>query len=166
TLGPIQGQGRGPDSRWSRGQSWALYGFAIGYRETGNDAYLEAAMYIADTYYALLPENKIPYWDFDSDEKDQWVTDSSSAAIAASGMLELSLISQDRAVSSRYKEMGIDILTHLTEEYADFSDTTEGILLGGTVSYPNRKHVNVPIIYGDFYYIEALGKLKGLKGFF
>lgn len=161
-LGTKGGQGKGPESSWSRGQAWAIYGFAISYRETHDLRFLSEAKEIARTYTSRLPKEGIPYWDFDTDEEDKWVFDSSSACIAASGVLELYTLTGDLL----FKDMGVKLLTTLTDKYADFDPDKEGIIQMGTVNYAKCKHINVPIIYGDFFYLEALGKLKGLPGLF
>ena len=157
-----RGQGVSPSSRWSRGQAWALYGFAISYRETKKTEYLVAAMNIANKFYSDLPSDLIPYWDFESPEEDKYVKDSSASAIAASGLIELSLCTGD----DKFKQMGLNILQSLTDCYADFSPDNEGIIKYGTVNYIKRKYINTSIIYGDFYYIEALSKLFGKTSIF
>jgi len=160
------GQGKSPTSSWSRGQAWAIYGFAISYRETGKKEYFDASLNIARKFYSSLPEDKVPYWDFDSETEDRFVRDSSAAAIAASGMLELALLVEDEKVKSEVYNMGKSLLQALTDNYAIFDDSCEGLLKNGTVNYARKKHVNVSIIYGDFYYLEALAKLQGKVSIF
>lgn len=160
------GQGKGPDSAWARGQSWAIYGMAICYRETGCQRYLDAAKKVARTFWNNLPEDKVPYWDFATEEKDRWVKDSSAACCAASGMLEIASLVEDAEEKKFFTSCAEQLLESMVDHCACFDDSTEGIIRYGTVSYPANRHVNVPIIYGDFYFIEALGKLKGLQGLF
>lgn len=162
----LGGQGLGPDSVWSRGQSWAIYGFAIAARETGDPKYLTASKNIANYFLSHLPEDQVPYWDFKSAEKDKFVRDSSAAACTASGLLELSSLLEDDVEKEFYYNSALSILKGLYDHYADFSDAQEAILTKGTVSYPANRHVNVPIIYGDYYFLEALCKIKGNKGLF
>ena len=162
----LGGQGLGPDSAWSRGQSWAIYGFAIAARETGDTKYLTASKNIANYFLSHLPNDKVPYWDFRTAEKDKFVRDSTAAACTASGLLELSTLLTDEIEKTFYYESAIAILKGLYDHYSDFSNAQDAILTKGTVSYPNNKHVNVPIIYGDYYFLEALGKLHGHKGLF
>lgn len=165
-LGAVDGQGKSPDSVWSRGQAWAIYGFAISYRETGTARYLEAAQKIACQFYHALPQDKIPLWDFSSDPEDSNVKDSSAACIAASGMLEISALCKSEIQKNQYYEMAVNLLECITISCAKFDESSQGIIDLGTVSYFHHKHINQPIIYGDFYYLEALGKLRGLQGFF
>lgn len=162
----IGGQGKGPDSVWSRGQSWAIYGFALSYRETGKQEYLEVAKNIGRKYMELLPEDGIPYWDFSTDEKDQYVKDTSSACCVASGMLEIAKLVQDEAEKTYFIGSAKQLLETMATKCGSFDDETQGLIRLGTVAYPNNRHVNVPIIYGDFYFMEALGKLQGLDGLF
>jgi unsaturated chondroitin disaccharide hydrolase len=164
-IGPAKGQGKSLDSVWSRGQAWAIYGFAIGYRETGNTEYLKISSQMAQHFYENLPEDKVPYWDFCADKEEQYAKDSSASCIAASGMLELAK-GLEGSEKERFIEYAKSILKSLMEQYACFGDETEGIITRGTVNFACNQYINVPIIYGDFYFLEALGKLLGREGFF
>lgn len=156
----LGGQGKDPDSAWSRGQAWAIYGFAIAYRETKKEEYLTASRNIAGYFLSHLPEDKVPYWDFRTEPEDRYVRDSSAAACAASGLLELSKLVTESSEQRFYREQAIDILKGLYEHYFDMRQDNEAMLLKGTVSYAARKHVNVSIIYGDYFFTEALIKLS------
>lgn len=165
-LGTAKGQGKALDSVWSRGQAWALYGFSIAYRETKKPEYLDTAKGIATWFYQHLPEDKVPFWDFCSDEKDQYARDSSAACVAASGMLEIAMLVEEKGEREQFSGWAKEILRHIIEEYACFDDSSQGIVRKGTVNYICNRYINVPIIYGDFYFVEALGKLKGQQGVF
>lgn len=165
-LGTIKGQGKTKDSVWARGQAWALYGFAIGFRETGNQEYLDTACRIAERFFENLPEDKVPYWDFCSDEEDKYARDSSAACIAASGLLEISQLVQSHEQKEYYRACAEEILESLIQNYLCLGDESQGIITMGTVNYTSRRYVNQPIIYGDFYFVEALAKLQGMKGAF
>ncbi|PXX44545.1 unsaturated chondroitin disaccharide hydrolase [Hungatella effluvii] len=156
----LAGQGKTPDSVWARGQSWALYGFAAGYRETGLEMYAETAKRTADKVVQLMGEDKVPCWDYCACGEERGAKDSSAAACAASGMLLLSDLLENEAEKKRYRDNALIILKGLYEEYTDFSDREQGILMKGTVSYPDRRHINVPIIYGDYFFIEALMRVR------
>ncbi len=158
-IGSLAGQGKAADSAWARGQAWAIYGFAIAYRETGKKEYQTVAKNVAEYFLAHLPEDKVPYWDFDSDEEDKYVRDSSATACTASGLLELSGL-MEGPEKEYYREQAILLLKGLYENYFDFAEENQDMILKGTVNYPKRKHVNVPIIYGDYFFVEALIKLK------
>lgn len=162
----LGGQGKAPDSIWSRGQAWAIYGFALSYRETGELRYLEAAKNNAIWFMEHLPEDLVPYWDFCTEDEDKHVKDSSAACCAASGMIEIASLTQDSEEKERFLAMGVRLLESMIEHCACFDQSTQGIIRYGTVSYPVNRHVNVPIIYGDFFFVEALAKLLGKDGIF
>ena len=158
----LGGQGHAPDSCWSRGQAWALYGFAIAHRYTGRSDYLETARRVADRFLASMPPAGAPPWDFRAPEVAQAPRDSSAGAIAAAGLLELA-----RAGSSgkgdRYRQAGADLLRALYEHCFSGEDPRqEGILLHATGELPLGKFVDVSLIYGDFFFLEALGVLHGM----
>lgn len=156
----LGGQGKGPDSAWSRGQAWALYGFGIGFRETGKESYRDAAKAVANFILSHLPEDKVPWWDYYAGKEERYALDSSAAACTASGLLELSDILENENEKEFYREQAQAILKGLYENHADFSHSTQGILQNGTVSFPAGRYINEPIIYGDYFFLEALLKLK------
>lgn len=156
----LGGQGKDPDSAWARGQAWAIYGMALAYRETGKEEYMTASKNIAGYFLSHLPGDKVPYWDFRTDAADRFVLDSSASACTASGLLELSSLMEDGAEKEFYHEQAVAILKGLYENYADFSEESQGIIQKGTVNYAKKKHINVPIIYGDYFFTEALIKLN------
>lgn len=153
------GQGYSGDSAWSRGQSWALYGMSIGYRETGDESFLEAAKRSAKYIIEHLPEDMVPQYDYTAPEDQWYAKDSSAAACTASGLIELSkLVGKEEGES--YRAKAIEILKALDKNYSDYTDKTEAIIQKGTVSFPAGKFINTPIIYGDYFFIEALIKLN------
>ncbi|MCI6886674.1 MAG: glycoside hydrolase family 88 protein [Lachnospiraceae bacterium] len=156
----LGGQGKDADSAWARGQAWLIYGMTLAYRETGKKDYCTAAKNTANYFLAHLPEDQVPYWDFRTDQKDQFVLDSSAAACTASGLLELSSIMEDGPEKIFYYEKALQILKGLYEHHYDLSENSQAMILHGTVNYAKKKHVNVPIIYGDYFFTEALIKLK------
>ena len=156
----LGGQGKGPDSAWARGQAWAIYGMAAAYRETGKESYLTASENVAAYFLSHLPEDKVPYWDFRTEDKDKWVLDSSASACAASGLIELSVLVKDKTEQEFYRAKAMEILKGLQEKYFDYREESQAMILSGTVNYARKKHINVPIIYGDYFFTEALMKLK------
>ncbi|AFH60796.1 glycoside hydrolase family 88 protein [Paenibacillus caseinilyticus] len=159
----IGGQGYGPDSAWSRGQSWALYGMANTYRYTKDIRYLDAAKRVAHYFIASLPDDGIPHWDFRVPNPEDEPRDTSAAAIAASGLLEMAELVPE-VESSFYYRSACHIIHSLTEKYGTWDQPEhEGILLGGTSHKPANSNVNVSLIYGDYFYVEALAKLMGWK---
>ncbi len=157
----VGGQGYGPDSAWSRGAAWALYGMANTYRFTQEERYLEAARRVADFFLASLEEDAVPLWDFRVDNPENEPRDTSAASCAASGLLEIAkLVPADE--SKRYELAARRILESLTVNYGTWNDPQhQGILREGTGNKPAGQNMNVSLIYGDYFYIEAYAKLMG-----
>jgi unsaturated chondroitin disaccharide hydrolase len=152
-------QGYAADSCWSRGQAWAIYGFAQLYGLTRDPANLEVAKRLADYFIRYLPDDGIPYWDFDAPNVPYEPKDSAAAAIAASGLLEL-----DRMLggASTYANVAREILYALASSYLNIemkAQEQQGILLKGAVDVPRGSAIDESIIYGDHYFMEALFKL-------
>lgn len=146
-------QGYADESAWSRGQAWALYGYSMMYRETGQERYLEQAQHIADMLLQRLPADGIPFWDLD-DPQPQPLRDASSAAILASAFIELSEHT-GRAAYFRMAEK--QLVTLLTPEYLAPAGTNGGFLLKhGVGNLPEGSEVDVPLTYADYYFLEAL----------
>jgi len=153
-------QGYKPDSTWARGQAWAIYGFSIAYRETRDLTFLYTARKVADYYMKNIPDDFIPYWDFNVPNKSQEPRDSSAAAIAASGLLELSKLEISPSRSLKYQEFAGNTLTSLaSKNYFNQSKNQASILLHGTYN-KNTNDYDRGTIWGDYYFIEALLKLK------
>nr|WP_169082411.1 glycoside hydrolase family 88 protein [Paenibacillus sp. PL91]MBC9200760.1 glycoside hydrolase family 88 protein [Paenibacillus sp. PL91] len=160
----LGGQGAGPNSAWSRGAAWALHGMANVYRYTGDKTYLYASQRVAHYFMAMLPADSIPHWDFRAAKSlDEEPRDTSAAACAASGLIELSEALPE--IQGRpYREAAERILLSLTRSYGTWDRPEhEAILLSGTGNKPAGSNVNVSLIYGDYYYIEAVAKLMGWK---
>ena len=149
-------QGAHSESCWTRGQAWALYGFAKVGRMTGSEAMLATARLVADHFLERLGDRALPPWDFDRDF-DGEASDSAAGAIAASGLLDLGRISDESA----YSDAGRRIALGLIETCVDFArPEIPGLLMHGTVDYPRNSGVDESIIYGDHYFMEALIKLR------
>lgn len=155
------GQGYAPNSAWSRGASWAIYGMALSYRYTGEARYLDAAKRVAHFFIASLPEDSVPHWDFRLPPGVERYRDTSAGACAACGLLEIA-----RSVAGEeaglYRKSGETILRSLYENYGAWSNQAEeGLILHGTSHYPERRNIDVPLIYGDYFFVEGLARLKG-----
>ncbi|MGO4371430.1 glycosyl hydrolase, partial [Paenibacillus sp. MCAF20] len=161
TLG---GQGAAPDSGWSRGAAWALYGMANTYRYTGDAAYLRASQRVAHYFLANLPEDHVPHWDFRASETlEGEPRDSSAGAIAASGLLELAGLLAEKE-GRVYREAAERMLGSLYAIYGTWDDNEhEAILKHGTGHKPAGQNVDVSLIYGDYFFVEAVAKLNGWK---
>jgi len=152
-------QGHSDSSSWARGQAWALYGYTMCYARTGLTRYLEQAKHIASFIinHPRLPEDKVPYWDFDSPDIPDTYRDASSAAIISSALLQLAGF-VDAADAERYQTAARVILDNLSAEpYLAEPKKNSGFLLKHSVgSIPHGNEIDVPLSYADYYYLEAL----------
>jgi unsaturated chondroitin disaccharide hydrolase len=149
-------QGYSDSSTWSRGQAWAVYGFTMAYRESGDARMLATARRVADWYVAHLPGDSVPYWDFDAPGIPNEPRDSSAAAIAASGLLELAALETDPARRERYLTAARATLSSLSSPaYLAEGTSSRSILLHGTSNQP-RGDFDRGLIYGDYFFLEAL----------
>ena len=149
-------QGYADESAWARGQAWALYGYTMCYRETKDIRYLEQAEHVASFLlnHPALPNDMIPYWDFNLPDFKTASRDASAAAIIAAALYELKNYSHQK---KKYKKAANKILANLTKNYRATPGTHKGfILLHSTGHKPANGEVDVPIIYADYYYLEAL----------
>ncbi|MEH7480923.1 glycoside hydrolase family 88 protein [Neobacillus drentensis] len=164
-LEAMGGQGYGPDSAWSRGTAWAIYGLTLSYHYTGDTNYLETAKRVAHFFVSHLPEDFVPDWDFRLPANVDTPKDSSAGAIAACGLLLLAE-KVTAAESPIYQRAGEKILESLYRNYGDWEGSEEGLILHGTSHFPQGKYTNNPLIYGDYYFVEGLARLKGYKELF
>lgn len=156
-------QGYADDSMWARGQTWGIFGFSIAYRETGEQAFLDTAIKLTDHYMDRLPEDNIPFWDFDDPKIPNAPKDASAAAVAACGMLELSKLVKDDKLKEKYKNAAVSYIEELSSDTYLSGDVNQALLLHSTGHFPKNSEIDVPIVYADYYYMEALVKLNNLK---
>lgn len=158
------GDGYSYKSTWSRGQAWGIYGFTMAYRYTHDARFLSTAERLADYYIGHLPPDFVPYWDFS--QKAGSPRDSSAAAIAASGMLELSTFVTDPALRSKYDNEALRIQTSLSRPgvYLATSSASDGLLLHGTYSVPAQEGIDASLIWGDYYFLESCYRAMSLRG--
>lgn len=167
-------QGFSDNSAWARGQAWAIYGYTMAYRETHRKDFLEMAVHTADFWlnYPNLPEDGVPYWDFNAGQEGyvpDWnydpqkfkvmPRDASAAAIAASAFLELADYVAD---GEKYSAAAGHILKSLTSPayLAEPGTNCNFILMHSVGSIPHGEEIDVPLIYADYYYLEALMRYK------
>ena len=158
----VTAQGYSDASMWARGQSWAIYGFTMCYRETKDTTYLNFVQHVADKYLSELPEDMVPYWDFNAPNIPDAPRDASAAAITASALLELSTYVQDKTKAAMYRSKAAQMLEALGSSFKS-NDANNAFLLHSTGSKPADSEVNASLIYGDYYYLEALLRLKKLQ---
>jgi uncharacterized protein YyaL (SSP411 family) len=156
-------QGFSHESSWARGQAWALYGFTMCYRETKDQKYLQQAENIASFLlnHPNLPKDLVPYWDFDAPNIPNEPRDASAGAVICSALFELATFSKN---GTDYRKKANLILTNLTKDYRSAIGANKGFLLfHSTGTKPTNIEVDVPIIYADYYYLEALIRSEKLK---
>ena len=156
-------QGYADETMWARGQAWAIYGFTMTYRETGDPKYLDFAQKVTDIYLKRLPADRIPYWDFDAPNIPNEPKDASAAAVVSSALLELSGYVKDKKKANYYLSQAELMLQELSSPRYQSKDQNPSFLMHSTGHNPNGSEVDYSIIYADYYYIEALTRLKKLK---
>lgn len=156
-------QGYSDDSSWSRGQAWGLYGYTCMYRLTGCDRYLQQARHIASFLldHKNMPEDGVPYWDYDSPDIPDTPRDVSAAAVMASALIELSGYA-DGSEAGKYMDFAEKQIRSLaSEKYTARPGENGGfILMHSTGAYPLGSEIDVPLTYADYYYLEALTRMK------
>lgn len=160
--GVDRGQGYSTDSMWARGQAWALHGFATAYRHTGDTTMLDTARRVADRYLAELPADSVPYWDFRAPGIPGAPRDSSAAAVAASGLLDLASLETSATNRERYASAAKAALTTLSSSRYFSAKKGPAILLHGVQNYWNPATVDKGQSYGDYFFLEALTRLRAL----
>lgn len=158
-------QGAADSSAWARGQAWALYGYTTMYRQTNDKKYLAQAQRIAGFYlnHPNLPADKVPYWDFNAPQIPNEERDVSAAAIAASALLELSTYSG--SAGNTYRQAAGQMLQSLsTPAYRASAGENNYFLLKHSVgAKPMNSEIDVPLVYADYYYLEALLRYDALQ---
>jgi rhamnogalacturonyl hydrolase YesR len=158
-------QGYAHESAWSRGQAWAIYGYTICYRETGDRNYLNAAVktfnFMKD--HPRMPEDLIPYWDMDAPEIPNELRDVSAASCIASALYELSTMDIDSAAS--YKIYADKIMTSLSSPAyrAKLGENGHFLLMHSVGSIPHNAEIDVPLNYADYYFMEALKRKRDIE---
>ena len=154
--------GYGLESMWARGQAWAILGFAAAYRETGDELFLQAARRATDRYLADLPADMVPYWDFRDPAIPAAPRDSSAAAIAASGMIDLALCEPDAPNRARYAAAARSTLASLMSPAYASLGANPALLLHGT--YSSQAAISDRgLAFGDAFFLEALVRLRRLR---
>lgn len=158
-------QGFSSDSTWSRGQSWAIYGYTICYRETGDQKFLDQAIKVTEFImnHKNLPQDSVPYWDFNDIAIPDAPRDASSAAIISSGLYEMITYVPENA--DKYKNFADKLIESLTssEYLAKIKGNNNFILKHSVGSKMEDDEVDKPIIYGDYYFLEALLRKRNLE---
>ena len=149
-----KGQGYSEGSAWTRGQAWAIYGFAMAYHYTKNEKYLETAMKVAEYFISKMNSEYIPI-DFAQPSEPKY-EDCSAAAITACGILEILKYTEN----DKYREV-VDTLMNILYKNCDFERNEQSILQNCSEMYYREESRHVSLIYGDYYMFEALMRLNG-----
>lgn len=156
-------QGYADNSSWARGQAWAIYGFTLAYRFTGYERYLKQAESVANFILTNknMPEDLVPYWDYNAPDIPAAYRDVSAASITASALYDLYKLT-DNGV---YLEKGDKIIESLSAApYLAEKGTNGGFILKHSVgSIPHGRGIDVPLNYADYYYLEALVRRRNIK---
>lgn len=157
-------QGWSDSSAWGRGQAWGQYGYAMMYRLTGDERYLEQAEKISEYLLNNLPEDGISYWDFNVPGIPYAPRDASAAAVEASAFVQLCTLTKDSVKAETYKAMAEKILRNLAgPEYLAEPGTNHGFILKHSVGhFKAGSEVDQPLTYADYYFLEALLKYAAL----
>jgi len=161
------GQGYSTDSCWTRGLAWAVYGMAISYIHTGESRYLEASVKCADYFIQNVKNfDWLPPADFGAPKK-YFAYDSTAGACTAAGLIELAKYVPDK--KDIYIDAAIKVLKAIDEKCANYDESIDYLVNLGSLRCPREDiedaGTNMPIIYGDFFYVEAILKLKGNEFF-
>lgn len=155
--GTYANQGADNRTAWARGQGWAIYGFTMMFRETGKKEYLEKASSLADTImsHPNLPSDKVPYWDFGAEPGEKTPRDASAAAVIASALVELSTLAED---GGKYLDFARQqMLSLASPAYLSVPGANGGFLLAHSTGHlPVNSEIDVPLVYADYYFLEAL----------
>jgi unsaturated chondroitin disaccharide hydrolase len=150
-------QGFRGDSCWSRGLAWALYGFSTAYEYSRDPRFLHTSENCADYYITHTPSDGVPPWDYNAPPENRSLVDTSSAAIAAAGLLRLCRQIPDPMKGHFYWSTGIGILRTLCTRYLASSDPRwQGVLKGGVYHIHKGLGVDESVMWGEYYFVEAL----------
>lgn len=172
-------QGFAHNSTWARGQGWGIYGFTLVYRETGDERFLQTAQGMADFFldHENLPEDKIPYWDFNAGQPNfpsSWAydaskypvipRDASAGALVASALIELSGYSDDENADKYLRAAEVMLKSLASPAYTSAPKENGGFILMHSVgNLTKEREVDVPLSYADYYYTEAMLRYKNLS---
>lgn len=155
-------QGYADNSTWTRGQGWAVYGYTMVYRYTHEKVFLDFAQKVANYYLSRLPEGDlIPKWDFD-DPDPKAPKDASAACVVADALLELQQYVGGQQ-GQQYREKAVEMLRQLSSPEYFSGKRNDAFLLHSTGHHPAGSEIDASIVHADYYYLEALLRLRNIK---
>lgn len=158
-------QGYSDESAWARGQAWAIYGYTLCFRETHDPKFLTKAENIAAYLFShpRMPEDLVPYWDFDCKDIPNTYRDASAAAVIASALYEMSTFCPQKVES--YKTLADKIINSLASDAyrAKLGENNNFLLMHSVGSIPHNSEIDVPLNYADYYFLEALVRKRDLE---
>lgn len=155
-IGGKTAQGYADDSLWSRGQAWAIYGFALAADWMDDRDMLNVARRLADRFWVELGDAPVPLWDFRVPSDGPQKRDSSAGAIAACGMFKIAALVDDAALAAEYERRAGVITARLTEACLETSPEAEGLLRDSTYNVNTNRAVEQFMPFGDYFYLESL----------
>jgi len=157
-------QGYADSTTWARGQAWLIYGMTMVYRHTHDIRFLNTAIGAAGYFIDHLPEDYIPYWDFEAPNIPNEPKDASASAIVCSALFELIGYTNDAAEKTKFQKAAYSILESLTsDKYLNDQNVSHALLLHSTGNKPSNEQVDVSEIYADYYFLEALVRSQEYK---
>ena len=156
---PVQHQGYARESCWSRGLGWGIYGLACAYTHYADPSYLAKADQLVAYYRANVPADLVPSYDFaDPGGVEGAPRDSSAATITAAGLAKL----WHATGGERYRQLAHDIAYSLTAHryFVADQENARGLIAHGCFHYPKRQFVDAQLVFGDYYFVEALTLLQ------
>lgn len=158
-------QGNRNNSAWARGQAWGIYGIALSYHYLKDESYIDLFCRVTDFFIRHLPEDLVPYWDFDFDTGSTEPRDSSAAAVAVCGILEMvKYLDEERG--KKYREVADRLMAALITHCGNRDlKQSNGILLHGTYARDSKENtctnrgVDECNTWGDYFYMEALTRM-------
>ncbi len=155
-------QGLADSTMWARGQAWAIYGYTMMFRRTGEPRYLDFAQKVADVYLHRLPSDRVPYWDFSDPAIPSAPRDASAAAVVASALLDLApCVGGQKGMD--YLDEAFLMLESLSSSAYFSGERNEALLMHSVGNMPAGSEIDASIIYADYYYMEALLKARALE---
>lgn len=155
----MDGQGYAKGSSWSRGQGWAIYGYVLAYIHTGKQEYLDIAKKCAHYFIASVCDDYLPRIDFRAPDEPVYI-DSTASGLAACGLIEIARVVPEYE-KKMYITAAINILKAAEKHCVCYDENEDALVLRGSQSYHKKSEREVPIVYGDFFFVEAMLKLKG-----